>query len=94
MTDYKYQVPRLRDKDVFKFFRAVSKIVKAPNFSISEANSGKSRTFNTNDDQNLDSDRLYNSDLYTIYSATTGTIIFLSRCPAIRIQTLTLLLIR
>ncbi|TPL79066.1 hypothetical protein FJ941_20740 [Mesorhizobium sp. B2-3-13] len=72
MTDYKYQVPRMRDRDIFSFFIDIAHITKAHNFSINEANSGKSRTFDAKNLQALSEDILAESDLYTIYSANIG----------------------
>jgi hypothetical protein len=70
MASYEIKVPRLRDRDLFKFISKAAATIGAISFSVTEIG-GTGRTVSLKE-EDLRLDHLSNSDLFTIYAASTG----------------------
>jgi len=71
MPDYQFDVPRLRDRDLFKFFCEVSSAIGSPHITVAERGSNGGQTIATTDRGEADKHALATSPLFSISSAST-----------------------
>lgn len=72
MTEYNQEIPRSRDRIILTFLVEASKIIDADTITVNVLGASRGVTFKTNDINEITSHPLYNSDEYTIYSASVG----------------------
>ncbi|OAE39596.1 hypothetical protein [Brucella intermedia] len=70
MASYEIKVPRLRDRDLFRFISQAAVTIGAISITVSEIG-GVARTVSLKEEE-LRADHLSQSDLFTIYSASTA----------------------
>lgn len=68
MPNYNLNVPRLRDRDIFRFFLDLSKAISASSFAITELG-GNSSTCKVDEAESGDGAYLSNSELFTVQGA-------------------------
>lgn len=71
MASYELQVPRLRDRDIFRFFRDIAELIGAQSFTINELG-GASGTYTHSEPTSNEKSYLWDSELFTVYTASIG----------------------
>ncbi|RWO50604.1 MAG: hypothetical protein EOS11_00125 [Mesorhizobium sp.] len=71
MAEYKLQVPRRRDRDLFEFLHSGATIVGTPNFSVTVTGAARGEQFQVSN-ETTDAAALARSDNYTIHNASFG----------------------
>jgi hypothetical protein len=70
VADFYIDVPRVRDRDIFRFFQTVATLIGAKQVSIADMGARSASTIDIGDDGSISQDYFLKSDLFSIYSAT------------------------